>query len=118
MRIREFAQRMNMKVLTGDQGLDKEINGFYACDLLSWVMSHASQGEAWITVHTHLNIVAVAVLVETGCVIIPEGIAVEEATLKKAMEENVAILSTGMSAYEVCWRGHEILKNGELKMEN
>lgn len=109
MKVKEFAEKLNMKILTGNSGLDKEVSGIYVCDLLSWVMSHAGRENAWITVHTHLNIIAVALLAEIPCIIIPEETAVEEATLKKAVEEDIAVLSTGMSAYEVCWRGHETL---------
>ncbi|NSW89159.1 MAG: AraC family transcriptional regulator [Firmicutes bacterium] len=98
-----------MRVLTGDKGLEREITGVYVCDLLSWVMSHANKGDAWITVQTHLNTVAVAVLLEIPCIIVPEGIKVEEATIKKASEENIVVLSSEMSAYEICWRAHEIL---------
>lgn len=46
-------------------------------------MSHAGKDSAWITVHTHMNIVAVAVLSEIACIIIPEGIEAEEATIKR-----------------------------------
>ena len=41
---------------------DKEIQGCYMSDLLSWVMGHAKRGECWITIMSHLNIVAVASL--------------------------------------------------------
>ena len=46
----------------------------------------------WITVQTHMNIVAVAVLTEIACIIIPEGIQVEEEVLNKAENEGVVIL--------------------------
>ena len=106
MKVYEFAEKLGMKVLTGENGLDREVAGIYPCDLLSWAMSHAGKGDAWITVHTHLNVVAVAMLVEIACIVIPEGIEVDTATIAKANEENLPILSTDMSAYEICWRGH------------
>lgn len=109
MKVVEFSEKLDLKALTGNCGMDREIAGIYTCDLLSWAMAHASKGDAWITVHTHLNVVAVALLVETACVIIPEGIAVDAATVAKAMEENVAILSSDKSAYEICWMGHELI---------
>ena len=80
--------------------MDNEISGAYICDLLSWVMSHANKGDVWITVHTHLNIVAVALLVEVACILVPEGIQVEEATIKKA-NEGIAILSSNKTAYQI-----------------
>jgi len=113
LKLKEFAEKLNMKILTDlpeDKLAEKEITGIYVCDLLSWVMSHANKGDAWITVHTHLNTVAVAVLLEIPCIIIPEGIRVEEETIKKATMENIAILSSEMSGYEICWRAHEILE--------
>ena len=109
MRIKDFADKLEMSSLTGEETLLKDISKVYACDLLSWVMSHASSSDAWVTVQTHVNIIAVAILIEIPCIIIPEGINVEEATLKKASEESIAILKTDMDAYEICWRAHEIL---------
>jgi len=67
----EFAEQLKMEILTGEKGLEKEIKGMYICDLLSWVMSHAAKGDAWITVHTHVNIVAVALMADIPCIIIP-----------------------------------------------
>ncbi|HHV99546.1 MAG TPA: AraC family transcriptional regulator [Clostridiaceae bacterium] len=109
MKVNELAQKLDMKILTGNETLFKDITGVYVCDLLSWVMSHAEKGNAWITIHTHLNIVAVALLTEVSCVIIPENLAVEENTIKKAEEEGIVILSSSLSAYELCYRIHELL---------
>lgn len=94
MKVEEFAKHMGMKVLTCADTLDKEVEGMYICDLLSWVMSKGKKGDAWITVHTHMNVVAVALLAEISCIIVPEGIEVEEATINKASKEGIAILSS------------------------
>jgi len=110
MKVKEFAQKMSMKVLTGEAGMEKDVTGIYVCDLLSWVMSHVEKGNAWITVHTHINIVAVALLAEVSCIIVPEDIAVEESTIKKAEAEGIAILSTAMNSYEVCCKAYELMK--------
>ncbi|WP_026485858.1 DRTGG domain-containing protein [Caldanaerobius polysaccharolyticus] len=87
--------------LTPNADVEKEINGVYICDLLSWVMSHAQKNDAWVTIQVHLNVVAVALLTEVSCIIIPEGIEVSQDTVKKADEEGIPILSTGKSAYQV-----------------
>lgn len=112
MKVKELAENLNMKILTGDSGADREISNLYSCDLLSWVMSHAQKGNGWVTVHTHINVVAVALLVEIPCIIIPEGLEVEEATIKKATDEEIAILSSNMNAYEICWRAHQLFGKG------
>lgn len=109
MIVSDFAEKMGMKILTGDAGIEKDITGIYACDLLSWVMSHASTGDAWVTVQSHVNTIAVALLSGISCIILPEGINAEEPTLCKAKQEGIAILSTEMTTYEVCYRSREIL---------
>jgi len=81
---------------------EREITCGYACDLLSWVMSHGKAGMAWVTVQTHMNVVAVAALHEMACVIVPEGIEVDEKSVERAAEEGIAVFSTAKSAYEVC----------------
>lgn len=112
MKVEEFAKKSGFTVLTEKSGFDKEVSGVYVCDLLSWVMSHAKKGDAWITIHTHVNIVAVALLAETPCVIIPEGIEVEKATIEKAKQEDIAILCSKMPAYETCLKLHQIIGSG------
>ncbi|MCX7921640.1 MAG: AraC family transcriptional regulator [Clostridia bacterium] len=104
MKVKELSDIIDGRVLTGEVGLETDVTGMYACDLLSWVMSHVNKGNAWITVHTHLNVAAVALLTEASCVIIPESISVEEATIKKAVQEGIVIISTKLSAYEICCR--------------
>jgi len=81
---------------------DREVTCAYTCDLLSWVMARGRAGCAWVTVQTHLNVVAVASLNDMACVIHPEGIAPEAASLEKAAGEGIAVLVTEKSAYEVC----------------
>lgn len=102
MNVAELADKLDGHLITGETGNSIHIEGAYCCDLLSWVMSHAGKGAAWITVHTHLNIVAVASLVELSCIIIPEGIIVEEATVKRATQEGIPVITTNLDAYRIC----------------
>ncbi|SHE96612.1 DRTGG domain-containing protein [Caloramator proteoclasticus] len=102
MKVKDIVDALNLKVLAGGDGLDREVKGVYTCDLLSWVMSHGKQNNAWITVQIHPNIIAVATLLEFSCVIIPENIEVEEATLNKANDEKIPVLQSNLNAYEIC----------------
>jgi len=112
--LKEFAERIDAKLVNSRGGSSNSsrpelpenimVNGIYVGDLLSRVMSKASKGNAWVTVHTHLSIVAVAVFAGISCIVIPEGIEVEEATIKKASLEGIPILSTDLTAYEICVR--------------
>lgn len=74
----------------------------YTCDLLSWVMAHGSKGMAWITVQTHINVIAVAALMEMAAVIVPEGISMEAATLARAAEEGITVIQSDRTAYDLC----------------
>ncbi len=109
MNIYEFAKEMNMVLVCDGNDPDREIEGIYICDLLSRVMSKAGENDAWITVHTSLNTIAVAVMADIPCIILPEGISADAVSCKKASQENIYILSSTMSAYEIAWRAHEIL---------
>ena len=65
-------------------------------------MAHGKAGMAWITVQTHMNVIAVASLMEMAAVIIPEDIEMEEASLEKAREEGICVLQSSRTAYELC----------------
>ena len=101
MTVKEIMERLELKIAAGEGGLEKEIQGVYICDLLSWVMSHAQKGNVWITVQTNINIVAVAVLTEVGCIIIPEEMEIDPQTIEKANKENIPIFTSALSAYEL-----------------
>lgn len=110
MRIGNLIELLNAEIISGCDEIQREVTGVYAGDLLSRVMAHAGKGNLWITVHTNLNIVAVAVLVDLSCIVIPEGIEVDLATAKKAREEGVVVLSTQLNSYEICCRVYDAFK--------
>ncbi len=101
MIIRDIIKELDLKILAGENELDKEVSSGYCCDLLSWVMAHGPQNGIWITVQTHTNIIAVATLLDIACIIIPENISVADKTVEKAKEEGVVLLSSLASSYEL-----------------
>lgn len=102
MNIQQLLPLIQGKILTQDSDLDRSISSSYVCDLLSWVMARGKQDMAWITVQTHLNVIAIAALHEMSCVILPENIQMEESSVHKAQEEGIAVISSPLSAYELC----------------
>ena len=107
MNVRELMPHIEARALTGETGLDNPVSAGYACDLLSWVMAHGKKGMAWITVQTHMNVIAVASLMEMTAVILPEGIKMEGPSLEKAREEGIAVLQSKRSAYALCALMHQ-----------
>ena len=104
MDVKELADILEAKVLTQAPSTGRAVLCGYACDLLSWVMAHGEEGMAWVTVQTHLNVIAVASLADMACVILPEGIEMEKECLDKADQEGMCVLSSPLTAYEVCCR--------------
>lgn len=102
MKVKELMEKLQATNLNPDANLDAEITCGYSCDLLSWVLAHGKAGMAWCTVQTHVNVIAVSVLMEMACVILVEGVEPEESSLKKALDEGMPILATNKTAYEVC----------------
>ncbi len=104
MRIAELVPLLDAVNMTPGVPVDREVRCGYTCDLLSWVMAHGEEGMAWVTVQTHMNVVAVAVLAEMACVIMPEDIDMEQASLEKAQAEGLCVLKSPLSAYAICGR--------------
>ena len=100
MQVSELVKLSGAKVLTGDYE-DREIKCGYTCDLLSHVMGRGQADMAWITVQAHMNVIAVAALMDFACVIIPEGLPVDETIVQKAADEDIIILSSEKTAYEL-----------------
>ncbi len=101
MKVKELAQNQTFQILTGDIGLDREISGAFVGDLLSVVMSKAHENNAWLTIQTHLNIIAVATLIEMAVIVVVEDMEVPQETIDKAIEEALPILKTSLPAYDV-----------------
>ncbi len=101
MTVQDVMELTGAKLLNPGADTSRPVRFGYACDLLSWVMTRAAKETVWITVMTHMNVVAVATLLDIACVLIPEDIQVEENTLAKAAEEEIPVLSSGKTAFEL-----------------
>ena len=102
MKVSDLAVLLKAENETPALEMNKEVQCGYTCDLLSWVMAHGEEGMAWVTVQTHMNVVAVAVLAEMACVIMPENISMPKESLEKAADEGLVVLKSPLTAYEIC----------------
>ncbi len=100
MTIQEIVEQLGLKVLAGEESLDREVSGGYVADLLSCVMAGAREGSLWFTLQTHLNIVAVASLLDVAGIVVTEGASVTPETVEKAQEEGVVLLSSELPTFE------------------
>ena len=83
---------------------EREIDGVYIGDLLSWVMGRAQMDNAWITIMTNVNVVAAASLADTSCVILAEGVAMTDELKDTAQAKDVNILGSSEPIYETAVR--------------
>ncbi|MCI7145609.1 MAG: DRTGG domain-containing protein [Clostridiales bacterium] len=109
MKVDNLAKELGLKKIT-EAGADREVSGVYIGDLLSVVMSKCEEGNAWITVQTHQNILSVADLNDAACIIIAGDAEIERSLVEKADEMGIALLSSDKEAYELAWRIHEVIE--------
>ena len=102
MNLQQIIDHLNLTVLTDPRDFTLiQPEGGYTSDLLSCVMAGAKSNYIWITLQAHLNIVAVAALLEAAAIIITENAQPDPATIAKANEQGVILLSTSKSTYEI-----------------
>lgn len=102
MTLQEIIEKLDLKLLTEPKDFGTVFpSGGYVSDLLSCVMAGAKNSEVWVTLQAHINIVAVAALLELSAVIITEGAAPNAATIARANEQSITLLSTPLSSYEI-----------------
>lgn len=80
---------------------ERDLGGAYVGDLLSWVMGRAREDDAWITIMSNSNIIAVATLADVSCIILAEGVEPDAGVAETAMARGVNLLSSSESAYEI-----------------
>ncbi|MFA5561288.1 MAG: hypothetical protein WDA00_01410 [Eubacteriales bacterium] len=107
MTVSELATALDARLLTAPAP-DRKVNGAYAGDLLSWVMGRAAAGQAWVTIMTNINVVAVASLLELSAVILCDNALPEPAVLEAAEARGVNLLLSRQPVYELCGRLHRL----------
>lgn len=105
----EFIKRCDFTVINEGDNLNTEVKTPFCCDLLSIAMSKIPVGSAWVTVMGNINTLAVAALTEVACVILAEGIMLDQAALSKAKSEGITILATELSIFEAAFKAYQII---------
>lgn len=111
MKLLQLIEELGLDIKSGEANPDKEVTGGYTSDLLSDVIANAEKDNIWITLQIHQNIAGVASLKELSGIIIVNGRKPEEDTLEKAETENILIMGTGLSAFEISGRIYKLLKD-------
>ncbi len=108
MTLGELVEALALEIRAGSDQMDRVVEGGYVSDLLSDVIAGAKEGDLWITLQLHQNIVAVAFLNNLAGIVIVGGREPEPETLEKAEEQGVPIMVSGLPAYEVVGRLYQM----------
>ena len=110
MKVSEIVDQLGLKVVSGQKGLDREVSGAYVSDLLSDVMGNAREGQVWITLQVHHNVMAIASLKDMAAVILVKDLQPMENTIKHSNEEQIPVLSSSLSTFELAGKLYDLLK--------
>lgn len=109
MNLREVIDRLNLRVFTLKPNLEGLVTGGYTSDLLSDVMANAREGNLWITLQIHPNIVAVSKLKDLSGIILVNGRQPEDETRQKAEDENLPLLGTEENSFVISGKLYVLL---------
>ena len=109
MKVKDLVDQLALTVYCGEESLDNEVKGGYVSDLLSDVMGFASEGEVWVTLQTHKNVVAIASLKDLAAIVLVKGNKPEEDTLKQAAAENIPILGTSEATFDISGKIYQLI---------
>jgi len=107
VKVADIANRLSLDILAGEGSLQHEVATGYCGDLLSDVMANAGKWSVWITIQRHQNIIAVALLKELAAIILANGYQPDPETLEKAKKEEVPLLVSPLSAYQIAGKLYE-----------
>jgi len=108
MTLGEVADALKLEIRTGGADTDRTVEGGYVSDLLSDVIAGSKEGDLWITLQIHQNIVAVAFLNNLAGIVIVGGREPDPDTLRKAEEQGVPIMVSTMPTYELAGKLYEM----------
>ena len=109
MTVKELVEKMNLTVFCGQENLNNEIKGGYTSDLLSDVMGFAREGQVWITLQTHKNVLAIASLKELAAILLVKGNKPEEDMLEQAIDEGIPVLGTDAQTFETTGMVYQLI---------
>ena len=98
MTVQELIDKQIFGVVNLGDSLDRQIT-----------MGRAPAGCAWVTVMANMNTLAVSALTDTACVILAEGAVLDDAARKKALDQEITVLSTDMPVFEAALKIHGML---------
>ena len=112
MELTAIIETLDLDVKTSEGDLSRAVTGVYVSDLLSDVLAHASEGDLWLTLQGHPNIVAVAEMKDLSGIVLVNGRTPEDETLQKANEEAIPVLTSELPTFKLAGELFRLMGEG------
>lgn len=109
MTIKELTDSHLFETINIGDDTERAISGLFCCDLLSIAMSKAPADSVWVTVMGNINTLAVAALCDVGCIVLAEGVSLDDTAKAKAIQQHITVLRTEMPIFDAALKVHEKL---------
>ncbi|HPT52685.1 MAG TPA: DRTGG domain-containing protein, partial [Bacteroidales bacterium] len=109
MKIQDIVTQLELTVFCGEENLSNEVKGGYVSDLLSDVMGFAKEGQIWVTLQTHKNVLAIACLKELSAILLVKGNQPEPDMLEQAKVEGIPVLGTSEQTFEIAGKIYKLI---------
>ncbi len=116
MKLESLVDELGLRNLTPEleNELEVDVTSGHVSDMLSDVLAHAPLGGVLVTIQVHINAVAVAVHAGLAAIIFAARREPDEEVRQRSVEENLLLLATDLSSFEIVGRLHALgIKGGE-----
>ena len=109
MTVKDLADKQLFEKVHMGGSSDTKISRLFCCDLLSVAMGKAPTDGCWVTVMANLNTLAVAALTDTACIVIAEGMSMDNTFIEKAISQDITVFHTDEPVFDAALKVQRLL---------
>ncbi|MFA7056408.1 MAG: hypothetical protein WC155_02450 [Candidatus Cloacimonadales bacterium] len=110
IKLTDYLAKIEHEVINSEVDINSvKLDSGYVSDLLSDVMGSAKEKMAWFTIMKHMNVIAVASMVDIPCIVFGKNTTLEQAVIDKAVEEGIVLIKTPLSVFAAAGELYKLL---------
>jgi predicted transcriptional regulator len=102
MKLEKIKNLLDAEILCGNSLLDTEIEGFFACDLISEMLIALSPGALLITSLTNAHVLHTAQVMDAGAVLFVAGKKPDQNMIETGEANSIPLLATKRLMFDCC----------------
>ncbi len=102
MKIRQIAERIDAKILCGEDFLDEEVLSACGSDMMSDVLAYVKDQAVLLTGLVNAQVVRTAMMMDMRCIVFVRNKRPTAEMVELARENHIAILTTAERMYDAC----------------